>query len=71
MKALRDASEIILDTQALNIYDAWYSFTNDDKSVYINANYETFLDDKLGTALRIYLTDKIFAGDVIYLKISY
>ncbi|CDW80710.1 peptidase family m1 containing protein [Stylonychia lemnae] len=71
MKALRDTSEIILDTQGIIIKDAWYSFTNDEKAVYVPANYETYIDKQLGTALRIYLTDKIFLGDLIFVKISY
>ena len=38
---------------------------------YIPANFDMQVDPQLGTALRIYLTDKVPAGGVIYVKVEY
>ncbi len=68
MLALQDASEVILDTQGLVIKRAYY--VNSVGSI-VEAFYEEIPSPNLGTALRIYLTDKVTAGSTLVLNVDY
>ena len=68
MKAIQDTSEVVLDFQGIDISRAYY--LNSTGSV-VEAYYEHFNDVNLGSALRIYLTDKVAAGNTLQLMVDY
>jgi hypothetical protein len=59
MLALQDAAEVILDTQGIEILRAYYLNPSGKE---VDAYYDMVPSPNLGTALRIYLTDKVPAG---------
>ena len=69
MIAIQDTSEIILDFQGLKINSVQYQLGG---SIDYNiAYYETWEDEQLGSAIKIYVTDKIFAGMNVTVKVQY
>jgi leukotriene-A4 hydrolase len=67
MQAVQDASEVILDYQGLDISNIWYSAGPN----LVPAAYDTLHDVKLGSAVRIYLTDKIESGGTLKVIVEY
>ena len=61
MKALQYTSEVILDYQGIDLVSAHYKLKANP--TFTLAAYDTYYSPYLGSALRIYLTDKVNAGD--------
>jgi hypothetical protein len=61
MKALQYTSEVILDYQGIDLVSALYKLK--PNPTFTLAAYDTYDSPYLGSALRIYLTDKVNAGD--------
>lgn len=70
MMAIQDATEIIVDIRSIEIQNAQVSFSGKDDD-YIYAVYDMQVDEQLGTALRVYLTDKAESGTLVYLRLTY
>jgi leukotriene-A4 hydrolase len=71
MLALQDASEVILDYQGIDLVSAHYQLPSAPPGTWTDAFYDTYLSPHLGSALRIYLTDKIPAGTSVLLRVYY
>jgi hypothetical protein len=69
MQALQYTSEVILDYQGIDLVTAHYKFLPDP--TFTLAAYDTYDSPYLGSALRIYLTDKVNAGDQIIVRVYY
>ena len=61
MQALQYTSEVILDYQGIDLVSAHYKFLADP--TFTLAAYDTWDSPYLGSALRIYLTDKVNMGE--------
>jgi leukotriene-A4 hydrolase len=69
MKALQYTSEVILDYQGIDLVSALYKLK--PNPTFTLAAYDTYDSPYLGSALRIYLTDKVNAGDQITVRVYY
>jgi leukotriene-A4 hydrolase len=69
MKALQYTSEVILDYQGIDLVSALYKLKSNP--TFTLAAYDTYDSPYLGSALRIYLTDKVNAGDQITVRVYY
>lgn len=69
MQALQYTSEVILDYQGIDLVSAHYKLVNDTN--FTQAAYDSYDSPYLGSALRIYLTDKVNTGDQIILRVYY
>jgi leukotriene-A4 hydrolase len=69
MKAIQDTSEVILDYQGIDLVSAHYKPI--DGQEFIDAFYDTFTSPTLGSAMRIYLTDKVTRGNKIIVRVYY
>jgi len=69
MKALQYTSEVILDYQGIDLVSAHYKFLSDP--TFTLAAYDTYDSPYLGSALRIYLTDKVNTGDQLLVRVYY
>jgi len=68
MLAIEDTSEVVLDIQNLIIEKVGIYMS----ATFYELNYEIQNDDLMGcAALRIYLKDKLFAGETASLSIKY
>jgi len=70
LTAVRDVTEIVLDYQGLYIESASYSNTNLSTG-FIDAFFETQTDSQLGSALRVFMTDKARPTDVVILRVQF
>lgn len=70
MRAVQDVSEVVLDFQGLLIDQTWYQIPN-ISAEWNEAYFETQFDVQLGSALRVYLTDKAKRGDQVLLKVTF
>jgi len=69
MKAKQDASEVILDYQGLDLVSAHYM--SEGSTTWTDAFYDTYASPFLGSAMRIYLTDKAPAGSTLLVRVYY
>ena len=69
MKALQYTSEVILDYQGIDLESAHYKLKGDTK--FTQAFYDTYDSPYLGSAMRIYLTDKVNMGDQVTVRVYY
>ena len=69
MKALQYTSEVILDYQGIDLDSAHYKLKGDTK--FTQAFYDTYDSPYLGSAMRIYLTDKVNMGDQVTVRVYY
>ena len=69
MKAKQDASEVILDYQGLDLVSAHYM--SEGSTSWTDAFYDTYTSPYLGSAMRIYLTDKAPAGSTLLVRVYY
>jgi leukotriene-A4 hydrolase len=61
---------VILDYQGIDLVSAHYELPS-TPGTWTDAFYDTYLSPHLGSALRIYLTDKIPAGTTVLLRVYY
>jgi hypothetical protein len=57
-----------LDYQGLDISKAWYLNSSGSP---IEAAYDVHHDANLGSAIRIYLTDRVYSGNFVNVLIEY
>ena len=70
--ALQDVAEIVLDIQGLTVKRVTYSTKDPKLPGFIEANFDTFDDNSMGTSgLIIYLTDKVYKGDEVSVLVEY
>ena len=69
MKAKLDTSEVILDYQGIDLVSAHYRAP--EANTWNDAFYDTYTSQSLGSAMRIYLTDKVVSGTTVMVRVYY